>query len=657
MELKDLLPIFGIIIILIVAGGILVVSNYLSYTTPEKIAEENKVVQAFMKSHVGEQITTTHFEREEFQEASEEIKKECGQYPEGETETYRVKISDPESGEYLIVWIDWQEKEILCGPILIEELSEEDEKGSGEGGEVDQGEETGQEESADENEEIPETCTPGFLCKDNSTKAYKNIDCSLSNETICEFGCENEECNLDSCEGISCGDYCNESTRFYNGECTNGVCGYTALECQNGCVGGVCMGDPCAGITCQDICEGNNRRYDRTCQDGQCSGGYLTNCQYGCVDGECINPCIGINCTDKCEGTIRYYDGSCNGGQCQYSTQQCQYGCTNGDCLGDPCAGVTCPDICEGNTRKYTGQCIGGNCSYTTQICQHGCTNGQCKPNPLSCISDWPQIITNEGGYLYGCVPWHMYCKAGTTECCDWSQAEGHHACINCANGGCVEAACIKIDCSGFCENGVQYYYGTCNGGICSYPNHVPCASGICQTNELFCDNDQSTIAIFVTTNTFDGGLGTVTGADAKCQAAAIAAGRTGTWKALISGNGISAKDRIPEGVYKTMKGEVIATSKADLFDGEITNKIRWSEYGDDIGSLPDPKVWTGTFYDGTEFSHNCDNWVYNGPNTDSAMGLVGTASISLNTPDDWLTWTYESCDDYYRLYCFQYSR
>ena len=68
---------------------------------------------------------------------------------------------------------------------------------------------------------------------------------------------------------------------------------------------------------------------------------------------------------------------------------------------------------------------------------------------------------------------------------------------------------------------------------------------------------------VFVTSVAYNGNLGQLSGADAKCQAHADAASLGGAWKALISGSSTSAKQRI-EYNWETlvnMKGFPIAKS------------------------------------------------------------------------------------------------
>src|SRR5437879_4966697 len=66
--------------------------------------------------------------------------------------------------------------------------------------------------------------------------------------------------------------------------------------------------------------------------------------------------------------------------------------------------------------------------------------------------------------------------------------------------------------------------------------------------------------------------LGGLAGADAHCQALAQAAGAgSKTWRAYLSTNGrgganaVNARDRIGNGPWQNAKGDVVATSVADL--------------------------------------------------------------------------------------------
>jgi hypothetical protein len=87
-----------------------------------------------------------------------------------------------------------------------------------------------------------------------------------------------------------------------------------------------------------------------------------------------------------------------------------------------------------------------------------------------------------------------------------------------------------------------------------------------CEPKKVLAD-----VRVFVTSETFGADLGGVTGADAKCQAAADAVvaaeldGRTWTWTAWISDSTGDAIDRIPDGRYRLLDNTLVALDKDDL--------------------------------------------------------------------------------------------
>lgn len=126
------------------------------------------------------------------------------------------------------------------------------------------------------------------------------------------------------------------------------------------------------------------------------------------------------------------------------------------------------------------------------------------------------------------------------------------------------------------------------------------------------------------------GDLGGLAGADAHCQALATAAGRGNvTWRAYLSTQGpnaVNARDRIGSGPWYNQRGQVIATSVADLHGDTleqarvgnflgITNSI--DEKGQPVPSaLPamEHDILTGSTlegraYPGTTPDYTCNNW------------------------------------------------
>ena len=122
------------------------------------------------------------------------------------------------------------------------------------------------------------------------------------------------------------------------------------------------------------------------------------------------------------------------------------------------------------------------------------------------------------------------------------------------------------------------------------------------------------------------GDLGGLAGADAYCQSLAATAGAGGkTWRAYLSSNAaaqggaVNARDRIGNGPWQNFKGEVIATSVADLHsaNNKLTRETALTEKGtmvNGVGMQPNQHdVLTGSSPEGRVFPTNlnltCNNW------------------------------------------------
>lgn len=166
--------------------------------------------------------------------------------------------------------------------------------------------------------------------------------------------------------------------------------------------------------------------------------------------------------------------------------------------------------------------------------------------------------------------------------------------------------------------------------------------------------NSANTRKIFITTTTYNGNLGGLAGADAKCQTVATAAGQTGNWVALLSTTGTFFKDRIPWNWARAenMGGELIANDVNDLYLGRLNSPIRYNQSG--ILSAQD-NAWTGTETDGAAFlrpsgytDHTCQNWTSTSATWDGYSGAP--ASIDYN-------WQYNAgtrylCNTNHALFC-----
>jgi len=104
----------------------------------------------------------------------------------------------------------------------------------------------------------------------------------------------------------------------------------------------------------------------------------------------------------------------------------------------------------------------------------------------------------------------------------------------------------------------------------------------------------------------YNGNLGGLAGADAKCQAGAEYARRGGTWIAWLSDSGTDAIDRVAsDGPWYTLDGHLAFAHKVDLAGtpGAVI------EVDQDGGIVATSSYWTGTQLGGTKDVANCNDW------------------------------------------------
>lgn len=148
---------------------------------------------------------------------------------------------------------------------------------------------------------------------------------------------------------------------------------------------------------------------------------------------------------------------------------------------------------------------------------------------------------------------------------------------------------------------------------------------------------------MFVTSSMFEGNLGGLAGADAKCDAHAQAAGLTGTYLAWLSSSQATAAERMThhDAGYVLVDGTVVATSWDDLVDGEIAHEIDLEETGAFHDVMPTHRVavavWSSTDVMGHRASAmwddtGCEDWTvgavpWSTPAVYGGIGLVYDSS------------------------------
>ncbi len=136
---------------------------------------------------------------------------------------------------------------------------------------------------------------------------------------------------------------------------------------------------------------------------------------------------------------------------------------------------------------------------------------------------------------------------------------------------------------------------------------------------------DQHERTVFVTSASFNGNLGGLTGADDKCQAEAGGPASivpSGTYLAWLSDGFDSPDIRFTKSShpYILPDGTKIAEDFTDLTDGSIQHPINIDPTGKLVGY---EHFWTGTNPDGTasDYTLTCDGWT-----ADPLTNFIGTA-------------------------------
>jgi hypothetical protein len=132
------------------------------------------------------------------------------------------------------------------------------------------------------------------------------------------------------------------------------------------------------------------------------------------------------------------------------------------------------------------------------------------------------------------------------------------------------------------------------------------------------------------------GNLGGLAGADAHCTSLAEAAGIEGkTWRAYLSTSTVDARDRIGDGPWYNVEGEMIAANVAELHgDNNLTGETAIDENGDTpaylvmvdgaaerAGDSLVHDILTGTNEDGTANEATCNNWTDGSADVQAMLG------------------------------------
>ncbi|MBL9016925.1 MAG: InlB B-repeat-containing protein [Myxococcales bacterium] len=162
---------------------------------------------------------------------------------------------------------------------------------------------------------------------------------------------------------------------------------------------------------------------------------------------------------------------------------------------------------------------------------------------------------------------------------------------------------------------------------------------------------------MFTTSVKYDGNLGGLAGADAKCQQLATTAGLSGNYRAYLSATGVIAWTRFQNvSGWTRVDGKPIVQSILDFGSTTLPNAPELDEAGNNLFATHDVRVWTATQSNGFYAGENCNQGGQQ-PNWSSTVGQAVTG-ICLNVDSTVLISNAPRvCTESYRLYCFGTDR
>jgi hypothetical protein len=349
--------IFGLVLILVVF-----LSGCLEGLTPEALAYANPLVQQFMSEYPNAQIQVTHFTALQSLRMLENMSIDCGKNITAK-DMYRITINDPDGGLNVVVWIDWENKDLECAVKY----------GAGGG------------KTISKPGEPIQTCKSHAEAKCYGEHVYWFDSCGHKEEKkeYCQYGCELGFCKQKQEECQSHYEYkCYEGHVFWYDSCGNKE--EKKEYCEHGCGNGECINETTNCTSHHEYrCYWGHVYWFDSCGFKEEKKEY---CQYGCGNGECINETT--NCTShheyRCHSGHVYWFDSC--GHKEENKEYCEHGCGNGEC-------VTCTSHHE--TKCYNDDVYWyDSCGSKEEIkedCLYGCAEGACLEG-TECV-DFPCTI------------------------------------------------------------------------------------------------------------------------------------------------------------------------------------------------------------------------------------------------------------------------
>ncbi|MEZ4385148.1 MAG: DUF4215 domain-containing protein [Nannocystaceae bacterium] len=411
-------------------------------------------------------------------------------------------------------------------------------------------------------------------------------------------------------------------------------CGDGVVDAGEACDDGADNGEgmACKGDCTLNVCGDGDNGPEESCDDGNLVDG--DGCSAACVEEECGNGIVDVDegcddgnavdddgCTNACalpscgDGIVQGGAGeACDDGAENGAGKACKGDCSLNVCGdGDLGPGEGCDDGNTANNDGCSAQCIGESCGDGKVQDGEACDDGN-DVNTDMCTNACQEAACGDGFEQPG-------------EGCDDGNDVNTDMCTN----ACEEASCGD----GFVQPGEGCDDGNDDDG--------DACSNSCEPGGL---------RVFVTKATFNGNLGGIAGADAKCTTAATAADLGGAWRAWLSANedanSPSARfDGPKDQAFYRVDNVKIADDWADLTDGSLDAPIDRDEFGETLGGTA--RVWSNVDPDASnEGTVDCNTW---SSNASWRSGNIGSRNLG---DSRWTSDGSRNCDSGRRLYCFE---
>ena len=406
-------------------------------------------------------------------------------------------------------------------------------------------------------------------------------------------------------------------------------------ECTLQCTAAIC-GDGVVHEGVEECDDGNDIDVDDClvgCLAAKCGDGVVHELLEGCDDGNnvdndaCSNKCIPASCGDavvqigeQCDDGNKFDDDDCttlcNAATCgdgfvHTGVEQCDDAGESNVCDAD-CTPAMCGDAVLNVKAGET--CDDGGFSPT---CDADCTPAVCGDKVINtkanetCDDGMETVTCDSDCTAPMCGDGVVNKTAG--EVCDTS-GESPSCNANCTPAKCGDGV-LNMAAGEQCDDG-----NNAEGDGCS---------STCKAHKV----------VFVSSVPYDGNMGGLPGADAKCQALATAVGLKGTFLAWLSDNTGSPSTRFTKSAipYVRRDGVLVANNWTDLTDGAIANSIGVSELGLAPGVGPEPcgnlvgLTRTNTATNGGQYNAalSCNNWSSNAANLITGGGHYFSANAN----------------------------